>query len=204
MRSWLAVGRSKASTCSRAAKPFRASAIAGSTTSTALTSSRTAILLASAGSDLIVEVTPRGEPVWDWFGPEHGYDRQPCGKPAFCDRDADYRTIRRRRGRRRCTSPPRSSVTSAPCSRHSFTKARWSPSTEPQGRVVVKMRDLSRPHGIHRQPAGRFLPLRYAWSSHHPIEQDIRSLLLKFPAVRNGSKTQSQSRRTHFPTTINR
>src|SRR5215470_16528559 len=30
-------------------------------------------LLASAGSDLIVEIAPDGQVVWAWFGPEHGY-----------------------------------------------------------------------------------------------------------------------------------
>src|SRR6516164_11196495 len=42
-------------------------------------------LLASAGSDLIVEITPEGEIVWAWFGPEHGYAAQPDGTATFFD-----------------------------------------------------------------------------------------------------------------------
>src|SRR5262249_53797941 len=56
--------------------------------------SRGTILVACAGSDLVVEFTPDGEVLWDWFGAEHGYGVRPDGAPAFFDRDADYRVIR--------------------------------------------------------------------------------------------------------------
>src|SRR5215472_794756 len=58
-----------------------------------LLSSRS-ILVASAGSDLIAELTFEGELIWDWFGPEHGYSVRPDGLPAFFNRGADYRTMR--------------------------------------------------------------------------------------------------------------
>ena len=114
-------------------------------------------LLASAGSDLIVEVTPRGEPVWDWFGPEHGYDRQPCGEPAFCDRDADYRAIRR------STAEQAMHVTSA-IQRDErtvlatlFHQGQLIAIDRASGGAAVKMNGLSRPHGIHRRPGGFLL-----------------------------------------------
>ena len=114
-------------------------------------------LLASAGSDLIVEVTPRGEVVWDWFGPEHGYDRQPCGKPAFCDRDADYRAIRRSTGEQamhvNCAIQRDERTVLATL----FHQGQLIAIDRATGGVVVKMRDLSRPHGIHRRPGGFLL-----------------------------------------------
>src|SRR5580700_7921620 len=51
------------------------------------------ILVASAGSDLIAELTLEGAMRWDWFGAEHGYGIRPDGVPAFFERDADYRTM---------------------------------------------------------------------------------------------------------------
>jgi hypothetical protein len=56
--------------------------------------SRGTILVACAGSDLIVEFTLDGEVLWDWFGAEHGYGVRPDGVPVFFDREADYRVIR--------------------------------------------------------------------------------------------------------------
>jgi hypothetical protein len=52
------------------------------------------LLLASAGSDVIVEITPRGDVVWEWFGAEHGYDTRPNGSRLVCDRGIDYRPLR--------------------------------------------------------------------------------------------------------------
>jgi hypothetical protein len=114
-------------------------------------------LLASAGSDLIVEVTPRGEVVWDWFGPEHGYDRQPCGKPAFCDRDADYRTLPR-------SSDEQAMHVNCAIQRDErtvlatlFHQGQLIAIDRVTGGATVKLRGLSRPHGIHRRPGGFLL-----------------------------------------------
>jgi hypothetical protein len=52
------------------------------------------ILLASAGSDAIMEITSNGDVVWEWFGPEHGYDTRPDGSLLVTDRSVDYRPLR--------------------------------------------------------------------------------------------------------------
>jgi hypothetical protein len=114
-------------------------------------------LLASPGSDLIVEVTPQGEPVWDWFGPEHGYDRQPCGKPAFCDRDADYRTLPRSTDEQamhvNCAIQRDERTVLATL----FHQGQLIAIDRVTGGATVKLRGLSRPHGIHRRPGGFLL-----------------------------------------------
>jgi hypothetical protein len=114
-------------------------------------------LLASAGSDLVVEVTDAGQVVWEWFGPEHGYDRRPDGTPVFFDRKADYRTM------------PRSTAEQAT---HVNSVIRWSGDTvlatlfhqgqliaidRPTGRATVILEGLSKPHGIHRRDGGFIL-----------------------------------------------
>jgi hypothetical protein len=114
-------------------------------------------LLASAGSDLIVEVTESGEIVWDWFGPEHGYDRAPEGAPTFFDRGADYRTMRR------STAEQAMHVNSAIAASEEtvlatlFHQGQLVAIDRRTGRAAVKVGGLSRPHGVHRRDGGYLL-----------------------------------------------
>jgi hypothetical protein len=118
---------------------------------------RNTYLLASAGSDLIVEIDSDGEVVWTWFGPEHGYDAQPEGKPVFFDRDADYRLMRR------ATSEQAMHVTSAILLRDDtvlatlFHQGELIAIDRGSGQATVRVRGLSKPHGIHRRDGGFIL-----------------------------------------------
>jgi len=107
------------------------------------------LLIASAGIDLILELSLGGEPVWHWWGAEHGY-----GPPGVPDAATDFRTIRR------STSERTLHITSAlPLDEHRVLAALFH-----QGEVIVIDRGsgqaqtvlagLSRPHGIHRRPGG--------------------------------------------------
>jgi hypothetical protein len=118
---------------------------------------RNTYLLASAGSDLIVEVDSDGQVVWTWFGPEHGYDAQPEGRPVFFDRNADYRLMRR------ATSEQAMHVTSAILQRDDtvlatlFHQGELIAIDRGSGRATVRVRGLSKPHGIHRRDGGFML-----------------------------------------------
>lgn len=57
---------------------------------------RGTLLVASSGTDLIVELDPAGEVEWEWIGPEHGYDTAPDGKCVSIDRQIDHRPLRKR------------------------------------------------------------------------------------------------------------
>jgi hypothetical protein len=113
------------------------------------------LLVASAGADLILELSPEGEVLWHWFGPEHGFSRQESGasSPGF-DAALDYREIRR------STSERAMHVTSAlPLGTDRVLAALFH-----QGQVIaidrktgdaeIVMSGLVRPHGIHRAPGG--------------------------------------------------
>src|SRR5262249_4539049 len=118
---------------------------------------RNTYLLASAGSDLIVEIDSDGEVVWTWFGPEHGYDAQPGGKPVFFDRNADYRLMRR------ATSEQAMHVTSAILLDDGtvlatlFHQGELIAIDRGSGQATVRVRGLSKPHGIHRRDGGFIL-----------------------------------------------
>ena len=111
-------------------------------------------LLASAGSDLIVEITPEGEIVWAWFGPEHGYAAQPDGTATFFDPNADYRPMRR------ATSEQAMHVTSAillpgkTVLATLFHQGQLIAIDCATGQSTVKLEGLSKPHGIHRRNGG--------------------------------------------------
>lgn len=111
-------------------------------------------LLASAGSDLIVEISSRGEVVWDWFGPEHGYDTCPEGTPAFFNRQVDYRAMRR------STTEQAMHVTSAILLPNNtvlatlFHQGVLVSIERETGEAQVVLDGLSRPHGIHRREGG--------------------------------------------------
>jgi len=114
-------------------------------------------LLASAGSDLIIELTPGGDVVWYWFGPEHGYDTCPDGSVAFFDRNTDYR------GMRRSTAEQAMHVTSAiQVSRRSVLATLFHQGTlvvidRETGRARTLLGGLCRPHGLHRIDGGFML-----------------------------------------------
>jgi hypothetical protein len=115
------------------------------------------ILVTCAGSDLIAEFTPDGEAIWDWFGPEHGYDARPDGAPTFFDRDADYRLIRSG------TSDQAMHVNSAIAMPNGIVLA----TLFHQGTLVSIDRDLktarvvldglTHPHGVHARDGGYLL-----------------------------------------------
>jgi hypothetical protein len=121
-----------------------------------LTPQRT-FLLASAGSDLIVEISSGGEVVWEWFGPEHGYDTCPEGAPVFFDREADYRTMRR------STAEQAMHVTSAILLSNNtvlatlFHQGALVSIDRGTGEARVLLDSLSRPHGVHRCEGGFIL-----------------------------------------------
>jgi hypothetical protein len=115
------------------------------------------ILLASAGSDLIAELTFDGEVLWDWFGPEHGFGLRPDGKPAFFDRDADYRAMRT------STAEQAMHVTSAmPLPNNTVLATLFHQGVlisidRESGAASVVLDGLSRPHGVHRRDGGFLL-----------------------------------------------
>ena len=115
------------------------------------------ILLASAGSDLIAELTFDGEVSWDWFGPEHGFGHRPDGKPAFFDRDADYRAMRT------STAEQAMHITSAmPLPNNTvlatlFHQGALISIDRESGAASVVLDGLSRPHGVHRRDGGFLL-----------------------------------------------
>jgi hypothetical protein len=111
------------------------------------------LLIASAGIDLILELSPEGELKWHWFGPDHGYSL-PDSKRAVLDSETDYRVIRRG------TSERAMHVTSAfPMNERTILAALFR-----QGEIIAIDRvtgettlvksGLLRPHGIHRRPGG--------------------------------------------------
>jgi len=118
-----------------------------------LTPQRT-FLLASAGSDLIVEISSDGDLVWDWFGPEHGYDKSPEGTPVFFDREADYRAMRR------STAEQAMHVTSAILLSNNtvlatlFHQGALVSIDRETGEARVVLDGLARPHGVHRREGG--------------------------------------------------
>ena len=107
------------------------------------------LLLASAGSDLIVELTLSGEVVWHWFGPENGYHACPDGSAAFFDRNADYRRMRRSTGEQAMH------ITSAIFeSKRSVLATLFHQGTliaidRETGRTRTLLAGLHRPHGLH-------------------------------------------------------
>jgi hypothetical protein len=111
-------------------------------------------LISSPGSDLIVEVTDSGKVVWEWFGPEHGYDRQPDGAPTFFDRNADYRTMRRSTSEQamhvNCAILPVDDTVLATL----FHQGQLISINRQTGEATVQLNGLSKPHGIHRRDGG--------------------------------------------------
>jgi hypothetical protein len=112
------------------------------------------LLMASAGSDLIVELTPVGEVVWDWIGPEHGYDTRPDGVSVFIDRRFDLRPLRKR------TSDQAMHITAAIHAGPDtvlatlFHQGTLVAIDRGSGRARDVLAGLECPHGIHRCEGG--------------------------------------------------
>lgn len=113
-----------------------------------------ALLIASAGSDLIVELSAAGEVVWEWIGPEHGYGARPDGTRVSIDRRIDHRPLRKR------TSDQAMHVTAAiSASPETVLATLFHQGTlvaieRETGRARDVLDGLSRPHGIHRHGRG--------------------------------------------------
>jgi hypothetical protein len=112
------------------------------------------LLIPSAGSDLLLEVSLSGQALYRWFGPEHGY-HAPHGDtlPVF-QADADYRQMRRSTAERAmhmtCAFPAGENRFLATLF-HQGELIQIEPSS---GRSSVVLDGLSRPHGIHRRRGG--------------------------------------------------
>jgi hypothetical protein len=56
-----------------------------------VTLSDAGLLIASSGTDALIEVSLSGAKLWDWLGSEHGFDSTPSGHRVWFSRNADYR-----------------------------------------------------------------------------------------------------------------
>jgi hypothetical protein len=118
-----------------------------------LTTQETCIV-ASAGSDLIAEMTLDGQLIWNWFAVEHGFGTRANGIAAFCDRGADYRTMRV------STDEQAIHLTSAiHCASDTvlatlFHQGQVIAINKVTGDTSVKLDGMTRPHGLHPRPGG--------------------------------------------------
>jgi hypothetical protein len=116
-------------------------------------SSRGTLFIASAGADVIVELSLDNQLLWHWYGPEHGFDR-PSPSPWVFDPAADYREVRS------STSERAMHVTCA----LPLDDGRVLATLFHQGQLIVIDREtggarvvldgLQRPHAVHRRPGG--------------------------------------------------
>jgi hypothetical protein len=58
-----------------------------------LSRSKRGYLVASTGLDAILEFTPKGELLWDWWATEHGFEQTPTGEPRYLDKTTDHRGV---------------------------------------------------------------------------------------------------------------
>lgn len=56
-----------------------------------LSRTRRGYLVASTGLDAILEFTPEGELLWNWWATDYGFDQTPTGEPRYIDKEVDYR-----------------------------------------------------------------------------------------------------------------
>ena len=114
------------------------------------------LLIPSAGSDLLVEVSMSGEVVYKWFAPDHGYQRNSNGAEVVFDESADYRQLPRSTAERAthmtCALPAGEDRILATL----FHQGELIAIDRNHGAASVILEGLSRPHGIHRR-AGGFL-----------------------------------------------
>jgi hypothetical protein len=119
--------------------------------------SRDTLLIASAGNDLLLEVSLDGSVLWNWFSPDHGYSAPPQGQPFSFNPSADYRQMRRATSERAvhftCALPLVDESVLATL----FHQGELILIDRLKGKATVMLRGLSRPHGIHRRPGGFLL-----------------------------------------------
>src|SRR5581483_2479586 len=111
-------------------------------------------LLACAGSDAIMEMTPAGEVVWEWFGPEHGYATRPDGTPVLGDRTTDYRQIRSSTAEQAMHICSAIAISQDTVLATLFHQGQLIAINRASGAVTVELDGLTRSHGIHRRPGG--------------------------------------------------
>jgi len=112
------------------------------------------LLVASAGADLILEVSPEGQVLWHWFGPDHGFAPKTPGPCSTFDPATDYREIRRgtsERGMHLTSALPLADDAVLAALFHQGQLVRID---RKSGDAEVVLGGLVRPHGIHRRPGG--------------------------------------------------
>ena len=118
---------------------------------------RGTLLLASAGSDLIMEVTASGDNVWEWFGPEHGYDTRPDGSPVVSDRRTDYRPLRVGTADQAMHVTSTTLLADGTLLATLFHQGTLVAINRETGRARNVLAGLRCPHGIHRRGDGALL-----------------------------------------------
>ena len=113
-----------------------------------------ALLIASAGSDLIVELTPAGKVVWEWIGPEHGYNTRPDGVCVSIDRKLDHRSLHKRTSDQAMHITAAISASSETVLATLFHQGTLVAIDRGTGQARDVLAGLSRPHGIHRLDGG--------------------------------------------------
>lgn len=111
------------------------------------------LLIASAGADVIVELSSSRELLWHWYGPEHGFRRHDSVAERF-DPSADYRGIRTSTSERAmhvtCALPVGDDCVLASL----FHQGQVIAIDRCSGVARVLLDGLVRPHGIHRYADG--------------------------------------------------
>jgi hypothetical protein len=115
------------------------------------------MLVASAGSDLIAELSFDGEVLWEWFGPEHGYGIRPDGLKAFFDRDADYRAMGTSTAEQAMHVSSAILLTNNTVLATLFHQGVLISIERESGTPLIVLDGLSRPHGVHRRNGGFLL-----------------------------------------------
>jgi hypothetical protein len=111
-------------------------------------------LVASAGSDLIAEITLDGRLVWEWFGAEHGFGRLPRGMAAFFDRAADYRSMRVGTDEQAMHVTSVIHYSSDMVLATLFHQGQVIAINKATGETSVKLDGMTRPHGLHPRTGG--------------------------------------------------
>lgn len=112
------------------------------------------LLIPSAGSDLLLEISSAGKVLFKWFGPEHGYNAPGSNIQLHFDEGADYRAMRRSTEQRAmhmtCALPVGEDRILATL----FHQGELIAIERATGKSCVILKGLTRPHGIHRRPGG--------------------------------------------------
>ncbi|GCF10518.1 hypothetical protein [Dictyobacter arantiisoli] len=59
-----------------------------------LSRSKRGYLIASTGLDVIVEFSPEGELIWQWWAIDHGFEKTPTGETRYIDKTEDFRGVK--------------------------------------------------------------------------------------------------------------